>query len=362
MKYIFSMRHFEDFVVSSRPKLQDVANLAGVSIGTASQALNNKASVSPETRELVFQAANQLGYELPTRTIVPADKDTSAIGVLVQAKVGQSVLIDPFYSAVLNGAEQECKRHNLNLSYSSLPVNEQSLAVEWPHLIKEQQPTGWLVVGAFAPETVFELEQRLTPPVVLVDTHAPDSSYDMVVTDYVTGAHDAVAYLVDQGHQHIGLMGSSPESHPGIQQRREGYARALADSGIETLYIEDSPLHSDAVFHATQRLLKRAPEITAIFACNDDVAMSVMRAAYDLGRRIPDDLSVVGFGDTGPASEIIPPLTTVFVDKVLMGALGVRQLLDRRQNPARVPFTIALGTRLVERQSVQKAVRQKVKT
>lgn len=347
--------------MSSRPKLQDVANLAGVSIGTASQALNNKASVSPETRDLVLQAASQLGYELPARAFVPSEKEVSTIGVLVKAQMGQSLLIDPFYSAVLNGAEQECKRHNLNLLYSSLPVNEQSLAAEWPHLIKDRQPNGWLIVGAFAEETVFDLEQRLTPPVVLVDTHTPDASYDMVVTDYFTGAYDAVTYLANQGHHRIGLIGSSPKSHPNIQQRREGYLRALADYGIEETYLEDSASRSDAVVQATHRLLQRAPEITAIFACDDATAMAVMRAAYELGRRIPDDLSVVGFGDTGPAAEIIPPLTTVFVDKVLMGALGVRQLLDRKQDPARTPFTIVLGTRLVERKSVQKAVQQKVR-
>ncbi|NLF79197.1 MAG: LacI family transcriptional regulator, partial [Chloroflexi bacterium] len=84
------MKLIEDRIVSSRPKLQDVANLAGVSIGTASQALNNKASVSPETRELVFRAASQLGYEPPLRAAVPSDKETSTIGVLGLARMGQS--------------------------------------------------------------------------------------------------------------------------------------------------------------------------------------------------------------------------------------------------------------------------------
>ncbi len=344
--------------MSSRPKLQDVADLAGVSLGTASQALNNKASVSPETRELVFRAANQLGYELPFRSVIPSDKEISTVGVLVKTHVGQNVLIDPFYSAVLRGAEQECKRHKLNLSYSSLPADDRSNVVEWPHLINDQQPNGWLILGVLASETVLELEQRLTPPVVLVDTYAHDLPYDVVVTDYLTGAYDAVIYLVNQGHQHIGLIGSSSDGHPGVQQRREGYLRALADCDIEHIYLEDSSVQSDAVFSATQRLLKRAPEITAIFAYNDDVAMAVMRAADDLGRRIPDDLSVMGFGDTDPASELIPPLTTMFVDKMLMGGLGVRQLLDRKQNPGRVPVTTVLGTRLVERKSV---MRQKAK-
>jgi len=347
--------------VSPRPKLQDVADLAGVSIGTASQALNGKASVAPETRELVIQAAKQLGYELPTRTLTQPDKELSALGVLVQTPADQHVLIDPFYSAVLKGAEQQCARHDLSFLCASLPVSEQSAVVDWPHLIRDQQVYGWLVVGAFAQEAILELEQRLSSPVVLVDTHVPDSSYDMVVTDYATGAYDAVTYLVDQGHRHIGLIGSSPESHPGIQQRRDGYLRALADCEIEDVYLEDSPLNSEATYHAAQRLLTRAPHITAIFACTDDAATAVMRAAYDLGRRIPDDLSVIGFGDTALASEVAPPLTSVFVDKALMGALGVRQLLDRKQDPARTPFTIVLGTRLVERKSVQKAVQQKVR-
>ena len=347
--------------MSSRPKLQDVADLAGVSIGTASQALNNKASVSPETRALVFQAASQLGYELPLRAVVQPDKETSTIGVLGQARMGQSVLIDPFYSAVLSGAEQECKRHGLSLLYYSLPVDEQSAVIEWPPLINDQQPSGWLVVGAFTQQTLLDLDQRVNAPVVLVDTVAPDLPYDTVVTDNVTGAYEAVKYLVYQGHQHIGLIGSNAQAHPSILQRQEGYLRALADCGIEHVYLEDGLLHSDAVFCATQQLLKRAPQITAIFACTDDVGMTVMRAAYDLGRRIPDDLSVMGFGDTDHASEVIPPLTTVFVDKRLMGALGVRQLLDRMQDPARVPFSIVLGTRLVERRSVQKVVRQRVK-
>jgi LacI family transcriptional regulator len=81
--------------------------------------------------------------------------------------------------------------------------------------------------------------------------------------------------------------------------------------------------------------------------------MATMRAAHKLGLRIPDDLSVLGFDDTDPASEIIPSLTTMFVDKMLMGALGVRQLIDRKEHPERVPFTIVLGTKLVERQSVR---------
>jgi DNA-binding LacI/PurR family transcriptional regulator len=340
--------------VASRPKLQDVADLAGVSIGTASQALNNKTSVLPETRERVFEAAKQLGYELPVRTSSQTDKGISTVGVLVKVHMGQDVPIDPFYGAVLSGAEHECKRRNLSLMYSSLQVDELSNGIEWPPLVNDQQPDGWLILGAFVQDTIFELEQRLAPPIVLVDAYANDTVYDVIATDNVGGAYNAVTYLIEQGHEHIGLIGSMANAYPSIQQRREGYFRALKEHGIRQSYVEDSPLHGDVAFEMTQKLLKRAPEITAIFACNDDIAMAVMRAAHDMGLRIPDDLSVIGFDDTEPASEIIPALTTIYVDKLLMGALGVRQLLERQQNPDRVPLTIVLGTRLIERKSVQK--------
>jgi LacI family transcriptional regulator len=339
-------------MVSTRPKLQDVADLANVSIGTASQALNNKSSVLPETRARVLQAARELGYELPVRT-TSSEKSLSTLGVLVKAHNARSAPIDPFYAAVLSGAEQECKRHNISLMYSSLPVDEQLNVIDWPPLVGDQQAEGWLIMGGLPQKTVIELEQCLQQPVVLVGTYAPDSDYDMIVTDDQTGAYDAVKHLITRGHRRIGLLGGPPDGYSSMRERRQGYLNALADHGIEEAYAEESSSHRDHAYEAAHRLLKRAPEITSIFACNDGVAVAAMRAAYDLGLRIPDNLSVVGFGDLELASEVIPPLTTVFVDKMLMGAWGVRQVLDRSENPERVPCTIMLGTQLIERQSVR---------
>lgn len=338
--------------MSTRPKLQDVADLANVSIGTASQALNNKSSVLPQTRDRVLQAARELGYELPVRAS-STEKRISTLGVLVKTHRNQDVPIDSFYGAVLSGAEQECKRQGISLMYASLPVDELSNAIDWPPLTNDQQVNGWLIMGAFVPETVWELEQRLQKPVVLVDAYAPDSDYDVIVTDNLTGAYNAVTHLIHHGHRCIGLIGSTPDGYPSVRERRQGYLDALAAYGIETTYIEDSALHSANAYAATQRLLQRAPEITSIFACNDDVAIAAIHAAYELGLRTPDDLSIVGFDDLDHSAEIIPPLTTIAVDKMLMGAWGVRQLLDRSENPTRVPLKIVLGTQLVERQSVK---------
>ena len=298
-----------------------------------------------------MQAAAELGYQLPERA--PGNRDLSTIGVLVKRHPNQGIPIDPFYGAVFSGAEQLCQLHGINLMYASVDVDLFSQLVEWPPLVRETQIEGWLILGVGLSRCGDELETIFGTNVVLVDAYPSTQLFDNIITDNQHGVLLAMNYLIKQGHHHIGLIGSTPESYPSVAERRAAYFEALKRAGIEHNYVEDATLHAPEAYEATRRMLVNEPQVTAIFACNDDTAMGVLRAAHELGRRVPDDLSVVGFDDLELASETIPPLTTVQVDKSLMGALAVRQLIDRRQNPNRVPLTIRLGTRLVVRQSVR---------
>jgi LacI family transcriptional regulator len=117
--------------------------------------------------------------------------------------------------------------------------------------------------------------------------------------------------------------------------------------------VEDGLLDSTDAVDATLRLLRRAPEITAIFACNDTVAMGVISAARKLGLAVPERLSVVGFDDIDLAQEMKPTLTTVHVDKVLLGVLAVRMLRDHAASPERPALTTLLSTQLIVRESTQ---------
>lgn len=336
-----------------RPKLQDVADLAGVSIGTASQALNNKSNVSSDTRARVLEAADQLGYQPQTRATVPERTTIATIGVLYKLIPQLHTTLDPFYSAVLSGAERECQRLNLNLMYASLEVDENSKARGWPPMLGEKQVDGLLILGAFVEETILQIGARYDRPVVLVDSYAPRADYDSVVTDNFAGAQTATRYLIERGHRRIGLIGSSPQSYPSIRERRMGFQHALAEHGLSDEFIEDSALHQHSAFAATLNLLNRTPQVSAILACNDDTAFAVVRAAHQLGLRVPSDLSVMGFDDMQTSAYFSPPLTTMRVDKHLMGMLGVRRLLDRAANPEQVRLSVALGTELIERESVR---------
>jgi LacI family transcriptional regulator len=280
----------------------------------------------------------------------------NTIGVVVKRDPGEVPRLDPFSYTVLCGIEDECERLGLNLMYASLPVNEYSQANTWSPLLENGDIDGLVIVGVVFtdPTVTSRIPQHI--PVVIIDACIKNIECDSITTHNLQGAHDAVKYLIDQGHTRIGLVGSTttePE-HPSISERRLGYMQALSECGIDKTYIEDSLLHGESAYDAAIRLIKRSPEVTAIFACNDDVAQHVIRAIKDTGQRVPEDISVMGFDDTAVAVSTQPPLTTMRVDKELMGALAVRQLYERAVNLDRPPITTTIGTRLVVRASVSK--------
>lgn len=345
-------------MAKSAPSLRDVAHAAGVSLGTASRALNNKGNVLPATRALVLKAAADLGYKLVIRVPTSVASKISTIGVVVKRDPGEHPSIDVFNYAIMCGIEDECERLGLSMMYASLPVDEYSRALTWSPLIENGDVDGLVIVGVVFDDT--HVTDRIPEhvPVVLVDSYAARFDCDMVVINNMRGACEAVEYLIDQGHVHIGLIGTNPSGgeHPSITERRLGYLKALATHNIPHQYIEDSLLISAPAYEATLRLLTRAPQITAVFSVNDDLAKDVIHAAAALGRRVPDDLSVMGFDDSAAALKTEPSLTTIRVDKELMGALAVRQLYERAANSDRPPITTLIGTRVIERESVLKVV------
>ncbi|MBC8171179.1 MAG: substrate-binding domain-containing protein, partial [Anaerolineae bacterium] len=178
--------------------------------------------------------------------------------------------------------------------------------------------------------------------------------FDSVVIDNFNGALTAVNHLIQNGHRHIGLIGSNRDSYPSVLERRQGYLAALAQHNIQSHYIEESVLERPQAFEATLRLIKRHPEITAIFACNDNVAIGVMNAVRHLGYDVPGDISIVGFDDIDLAQEVMPPLTTIHVDKVLMGTLALRLLRDRINDHEKVAIKTVVTTHLIIRESVRR--------
>lgn len=332
--------------------MEAVAELSGVSISTVSLVLRAKPGINAETRKRVLEAARKLGYGRKYLTVSQSPTELSHIGLVMKSRAGHSAVVNQFYSHVIAGIEAACRKQQINLLYATIPVDEENHPIELPRLFFDSHVDGVLLVGAFADATVTQAASDKSLPLVLVDAYAPAPIYDAVVSDNVHGAYEAVSHLIQQRHRHIGLVGSLPHTYPSIDDRRAGYLQALSDHGITETYFGDSHWQVDEVYEATMMLLERHPQLTALFGCNDESAIGAIRAAQALGRRIPEDLSIIGFDDIDRAQHVVPALTTMQVDKLTMGRIAVQLLVNRVEFPEAATVTTAIRPLLIKRQSV----------
>ena len=200
---------------------------------------------------------------------------------------------------------------------------------------------------------------------MLVDNAIPGVAADAVLSDGFTGARTAVAHLVEHGHRDIAFIGGPfrvcppPLQHRAntvwsVEQRALGYCSALREAGIEPdprLY-EGDDLTTTGGYAACRRLLAARRRFTAIFCANDGSAIGAMRALHEARLAVPRDVSLVGFDDIEVAAHLIPPLTTVRVDKMAIGACGVQRLAARALSPGAVTSTTTLHVELIVRGTV----------
>jgi LacI family transcriptional regulator len=333
--------------------MSDIAEQSDVSLTTVSLVLRNKSgsSIPAETRQRILDIARDLGYRIKP----PAEghQVLNQIGILLRAREDDLPLADPFYSSILAGIEAGCRQNRFNLLSATLPVNDDNYPLERPRLLDGEHVDGLLLVGTFVDRTFDHLLGEKSVPTVLVDAYSESTAYDAVVTENYQGAFQAVAYLIERGHRHIGLVGSLPHAYPSIRERRRAYVDVLQEQGVTTTYFADCHLRREEAFAATTQLLQHNPQITALFGVNDDMAIAAMRAAQTLGWQVPQDVSVIGFDDIDLARLTIPALTTMQVDKLNLGRTAVQMLINRVQAPESPRVTVALSTHLIERQSVR---------
>jgi LacI family transcriptional regulator len=335
-----------------KPTLRDIAKQADVALSTVSQVLNNKANVAGETRQRVLQAAAELGYH-PKTTV--NETTLANVGLLTKSRDADLPIVNPFYSYIIAGVERECQRNNINLMYANLEVDDRNHALKLPPMLLDEVVDGLIIVGAFLEETIIDLSRRTARKIVLVDSYTSSgANFDSVLIDNFQGAFTAVSHLIENGHTKIGLIGSSYESYPSIMERGQGYYAALFQHGISETYVAPSELSRESACQAAIQLMNQHPEVTAIFAANDIVALGVLGALREMGFDVPGDVSLIGFDDIDLAQEVIPPLSTMHVDKVLMGATALRHLRDRVEEPKRAALKTLISTQLIQRGTVKR--------
>ena len=305
--------------------IRDVANRAGVSIGTVSRALKNQTGLGEDTRMQVLRAALELGYNTDNLRQNKIRRVSFVVG-----RLDTDVPTNPFYSHVLHGVEDASREFGIVLQYLTLRPGDRNRTLE---MIRRHEADALLCVSFFEPR-MLERIAGLGIPIALVDHFSP--GLPSVNIDNIAGAKLAVRHLVETGKKRIAFLNGP--GHYSIRQRLRGFQEALFEAGM--------PLDPDLVtaevdvnqtsnlreqnHNALLGLLALPNPPDALFCWNDDSALLAIRGCLDRGLRIPQDIAIVGFDDIDTAAQSNPSLTTIRVNKELLGRRGLERLIDRK--------------------------------
>jgi DNA-binding LacI/PurR family transcriptional regulator len=312
-----------------RPGGIDVARLAGVSQKTVSRVFNDEPNVTEETRNRVLEAARQLGYRPNGAARALLTGRTYRIGVvsLGAAYFGQS--------ALLVALEQAARGSSYALSIANtFEADPSGVAAAADHLLAEGVDA--LILSEPIDDRGEPLEVDV--PVLMLGT-APTVRAPVVLSVHASEGGEAAAaatrYLLGLGHATVHHI-AGPRRWWAARERTENWRAALAAAGAEVLEPMEGDWSPESGFRIGQ-ILARDGDVTAVFAANDEMAIGAIHALHEAGRRVPEDVSVIGFDDIPVAAHITPPLTTFRSDNVALAATSFRYLTDYLANPETPP-------------------------
>lgn len=332
-----------------RPTLEVVAERAGVSRATASRVVNGSSRVSPEAHAAVTRAVSALGYvpNRAARTLATRRTDTL---VLIVHERPDTVFEDPFFANVLRGVNAALSDTDLQLVLLHVRGDQQrERALRY---IRNGHVDGALLISLHGEDPMPIAIRAVGIPMVVMGRPLSRRHADYVDADNAGGGQDAVRHLVAAGRRCLATVAGPLDMSAGIDRLR-GYVDAVRAAGMpdaadRVAYGDFTDAAGDA---AMKELLAATPAIDGVFVASDLMAIGALRALRALGRRVPDDVAVVGFDDGPPASYADPPLTTVRQPVAQLGQEMVQLLLHRLSEPRGDPKAIILPTELVIRAS-----------
>jgi LacI family transcriptional regulator len=331
--------------------LVSIAKKAGVSTATVSLALNNRHGVSRRTRERILRIAKEVGYKKRrSRGLM-----RGTVQFLKIIRHGHTLNQDHnvFISDYIDGITHRAKDTQMRVEFASVPAT--SSLGDITMQMEQQDVAGFLVLGTELSAEEVHAISSVQRPIVFLDTCHDFLPFDFVDMNNMDSVFIAVSRLVQAGHRSIGMV-TSPVNVVNFRIREEGFRKALAYLGrpVEEAMIfpVDSTFHgAHGEFSAFLASGRAMPE--GLFCCNDIVCLGVLRALREAGRRVPDDISLVGFDNLPASAHSDPPLTTIRVANKEIGSAAISLLKERIENPEKPCSEVLIGGELVERQSVR---------
>lgn len=333
--------------------IKDVALKAGVSVTTVSHVVNGTRFVGEDARRRVEAAVRELGYVPSGVARSLKHNATHTFGVLIPNNS------NPYFAEILRGVEDRC----FAAGYNVILCNSNEDAVRqatYLRVLAEKRIDGLVLVSSHRDAELRKALAELKIPLVLLDREVPGLDCDLVEVDHAAGGMLATSHLLELGHPFVACISGPAELSPS-SQRRAGWKRALAAAGVARREgdHERGDFSPRSGYLAMQRLLKRRPRPSAVFVCNDLMALGALAAAYEAGIEVPGQLSIVGFDDIQLAAFSTPALTTIVQPKREIGTRAAELLLERAQRSRSEPRHIILQPQLKVRASTAPYAKKK---
>ncbi len=337
--------------VKEMATMKDVAQRAGLGMGTVSRVLNGSGYVSEEARQKVLDAVRDLNYVPNAQARAMMTRRTMTLGVAFPD------LTNPYFPGMVRGIEDEARRNGYTvilLETDWQPANERQ-AID---ILRRQSVDGTILVDVTLSDLLTNVLMAANVPVVLIGRGVERQDVSHITVNNYKGATEAMQWMFSRGHRRIGFL-AGPEHAASAKQRLRAYLDVM---GWEAILADELALHrelpivqTDYSFEkgreATEQLLQEHPDLTCIFGVNDLTALGALSYLTAQGIAVPEKVAVVGFDDILMASLVHPPLTTMHQPVYDMGLAGARLLIERIKNAESETRRLVFDPMLVVRQS-----------
>lgn len=324
--------------------IKDVAKRAGVSISTVSRVVNSSKPVSEEVKKRVIEAIEELGYKPNeiARTLVT--KKSYLIGVIV------TDLGDSYIAEIVRGIEEVGKMYNYDILLCST-FGDSEAELRYMQILTTKQVEGIIMLSGKINKDIEQYTAGRNIPFVYLNRYYYDERYHTIMIDNYSASKHMTDYLIRSGHKNIAYISNSRDEKSLEKLKIDGYRQAVKDHGLSERVFFTEGIDMESGYKVAREVRESQGEIDAIFCAYDEIAIGVLGYLYDNGIKVPEDISVTGFGDIGMASIYRPKITTVKVPYYDIGAVSIRRIIKELSGERVDGNRIVLPYEIEERES-----------
>lgn len=332
--------------------IYEIAKLADASISSVSRVLNNQPGVRAEMRAKIEQIIAEQDYRPNLLARELTKKKTNVIGIILSG-------INSYYTASIEAVSHVCQANNYSIMIATNSTEQNCIDRELENfrLLAKKQVDGIVFFASLVDGKHIELLKKITTkiPIVSIGYECSELSMPCVLQDDYGGARKAMEYLIANGHRRIGFI-SGPEYNFGARKRYCAYQDVLQENGyaVDKRYVRQGTFSKKSGYSAMKSILECEERPTAVFTANDDMAIGAMRLIYDIGMRIPEDISIIGFDDVDVAAYLNPELTTVRQEQYDTGFQAAQMLIQSIEEQTVKIKKVIMDQTLIIRSSTRK--------